>query len=62
MIVRILYGWTKPEDANTYEELLRDEIFPSIAVRTRQAYPGLLSFVRDDGDGGGGRYLILRSE
>ena len=50
MIARIWHGWTKPEDANTYEELLRDEIFPSIAARKIQAYRGAELFVRDDGD------------
>ena len=50
MIARISHGWTKPEDANTYEELLRDEIFPSIAARKIQAYRGAELFVRDDGD------------
>ncbi|PYI71953.1 MAG: antibiotic biosynthesis monooxygenase, partial [Verrucomicrobia bacterium] len=33
MIARIWHGWTKPGDANAYEKLLRDKIFPSIAAR-----------------------------
>lgn len=31
MIARVWHGWTKPSDADTYEELLRNEMFPSIA-------------------------------
>jgi hypothetical protein len=30
MIARIWHGWTKPENADAYEGLLRDEMFPSI--------------------------------
>jgi len=30
MIARVWHGWTKPENANTYENLLRDDMFPSI--------------------------------
>ena len=30
MIARVWHGWTKPENANTYENLLRDEMFPSM--------------------------------
>jgi len=30
MIARIWHGWTKPENADTYESLLRDEMFPSM--------------------------------
>jgi len=28
MIARIWHGWTKPEKAKAYEDMLRDEIFP----------------------------------
>ena len=48
MIARIWHGWTKPEDAKTYEELLRDEIFPSIAARKIDGYRGAELFVRED--------------
>ena len=47
MIARIWHGWTKPEDAKTYEQLLRDEIFPSIAARNIEGYRGAELFVRD---------------
>jgi len=50
MIARIWHGWTKPEDAKTYEKLLRDEILPSIAARKIEGYHSAELFVRDDGD------------
>jgi len=50
MIARIWHGWTKPADAKTYEKLLRDEIFPSIAARNIEGYHGAELFVREDGD------------
>jgi antibiotic biosynthesis monooxygenase (ABM) superfamily enzyme len=50
MIARIWHGWTKPKDAKTYENMLRDEIFPSIAARNIQGYRGAELFVREDGD------------
>jgi heme-degrading monooxygenase HmoA len=30
MIARMWHGWTKPNDADTYENLLREEMFPSM--------------------------------
>jgi antibiotic biosynthesis monooxygenase (ABM) superfamily enzyme len=50
MIARIWHGWTKPADAKTYEEMLRDEIFPGIAARNIAGYHGAELFVREDGD------------
>jgi antibiotic biosynthesis monooxygenase (ABM) superfamily enzyme len=50
MIARIWHGWTKPADAKTYEELLRDEIFPSIAAQKIDGYRGAELFVREDGN------------
>jgi len=50
MIARIWHGWTKPADAKTYEELLRNEIFPSIAARKIDGYRGAELFVREDGN------------
>jgi antibiotic biosynthesis monooxygenase (ABM) superfamily enzyme len=50
MIARIWRGWAKPADAKTYEELLRDEIFPDIAARKIKGYRGAELFVREDGD------------
>ena len=48
MIARIWRGWTKPEDATTYEKLLRDEIFPSIAARKIEGYRGAELFVLEN--------------
>src|SRR5215469_14728055 len=50
MIARIWHGWTKRADAKTYEAMLRDEIFPSIAARKIQGYRGAELFIREDGD------------
>jgi antibiotic biosynthesis monooxygenase (ABM) superfamily enzyme len=50
MIARIWHGWTKSTDAKTYEKLLRDEIFPSIATRKIKGYRGAELFIREDGD------------
>lgn len=33
MIARIWHGWTTPADADTYESLLQDEIFPGIFAK-----------------------------
>ena len=30
MIARVWHGWTKPENADAYDRLLRDEMFPEI--------------------------------
>ena len=50
MIARIWHGWTKSEDAKTYEEMLRGEIFPSIHARNIEGYRGAELFIRDDGN------------
>ena len=50
MIARIWHGWTKPGDAEAYEELVRDEIFPSIAARRIEGYGGAELFIREDSD------------
>jgi heme-degrading monooxygenase HmoA len=33
MICRIWYGWTTPQNADAYENLLKTEIFPGILAR-----------------------------
>ena len=38
MIARIWHGWTSFENASTYEDLLRNEIFPSIENRNIKGY------------------------
>jgi antibiotic biosynthesis monooxygenase (ABM) superfamily enzyme len=50
MIARIWHGWTKRADAKTYENMLRDEILPSIAARNIKGYHGAELFTREDGD------------
>ena len=50
MIARIWHGWTKPADAEEYEKLLRDYIFPSVAARKIEGYRGAELFVRENGD------------
>jgi antibiotic biosynthesis monooxygenase (ABM) superfamily enzyme len=50
MIARIWHGWTRPQDAKAYEEMLRDEIFPGIARQNIEGYHGAELFIRDDGD------------
>jgi len=50
MIARIWHGWTKRTDAKAYEEMLRDEIFPSIAARKISGYHGAELFIREEGD------------
>jgi len=50
MIARIWHGWTKPADANVYENMLRNEIFPSIAARNISGYHGAELFIREDGN------------
>ena len=50
MIARIWHGWTKTANAKTYEALLREEIFPSIADRKIDGYRGAELFIREDGD------------
>ena len=49
-IARIWHGWTKRADAEAYEEMLRDEIFPSIAARKINGYREAELFIREDGD------------
>jgi antibiotic biosynthesis monooxygenase (ABM) superfamily enzyme len=48
MIARIWHGWTRPADAETYEQMLRDEILPGIARRNILGYRGAEFFIRED--------------
>lgn len=40
MIARIWHGWTKPGNADVYQELLRTEILPDIAAMDIPGYHG----------------------
>jgi len=41
MITRIWRGWTTPENAAIYQQLLQSEIFPGIAARKVPGYRGI---------------------
>ena len=41
MISRIWHGWTTPENADSYENLLKTEIFPGIASKDVSGYCGI---------------------
>ena len=49
MICRTWHGWTAPADADTYERLLRHEIFDAIAGRGIAGYRGIQLLRRDAG-------------
>ena len=46
MVGRIWHGWTKPEKAEKYERLLKEEIFPGIAAKKVAGYKGIQLFRR----------------
>ena len=46
MIGRIWHGWTKPDNADSYERLLKEEIFPGIAAKKVAGYRGIQLFRR----------------
>jgi antibiotic biosynthesis monooxygenase (ABM) superfamily enzyme len=41
VIVRIWHGWTAPENADAYEQLLQEEIFVGIGNRRIPGYHGI---------------------
>jgi heme-degrading monooxygenase HmoA len=41
MISRVWHGWTTPDNADAYEELLKREIFVGIAERQITGYQGI---------------------
>ncbi len=47
MISRIWHGWTTPANADTYEELLKSEIFVGIGNRKIPGYQGIQLFRRN---------------
>ena len=51
MIGRIWHGWTKPENADAYERLLKEEIFPGIAGKNVPGYKGIQLFREPDHEG-----------
>ena len=46
MILRLWRGWTTPENADRYEELIRTTIFPGILARSIAELEGLELFRR----------------
>lgn len=50
MISRIWRGWTTPANADTYEALLKTEIFPGIQNRHIAGYRGIQLLRRELGD------------
>ena len=50
MIGRIWHGWTTPEKADSYENLLKTEIFPGIAAKKVDGYRGI-QLLRRPADG-----------
>lgn len=50
MIRRIWHGWTSPENADTYEALLKEEIFVGIQDREIQGFEGIELLRRVAGD------------
>ncbi len=50
MISRIWHGWTVPANADTYETLLKSEIFTGIQNRHIFGYRGIHLLRRDVGD------------
>jgi heme-degrading monooxygenase HmoA len=51
MISRVWHGWTSWENADSYEELLRKEIFTGIAKRLVHGYHGIHLLRRDVDEG-----------
>jgi antibiotic biosynthesis monooxygenase (ABM) superfamily enzyme len=49
MIARVWHGWTTPENADQYERLLREEIFPGIAAKEVEGYQGIELLRRPQG-------------
>ena len=49
MISRIWHGWTTPENADSYEALLQEEIFLGIRDRSMPGYHGIHLFRRETG-------------
>jgi heme-degrading monooxygenase HmoA len=50
MIVRIWHGWTTPQNADTYENLLMSEIFEGIHQRQIDGFQNIQLLRRESGD------------
>ena len=49
-VKRIWHGWTAPENADTYQELLHKVVFPGIEAKNIRGYRSIELFRRDLGD------------
>jgi heme-degrading monooxygenase HmoA len=49
MITRIWHGWTAPDKADTYESLLKEEIFVGIQARQIEGFRGIRLLRRNVG-------------
>ena len=47
MIARVWHGWTTPENADIYENLLKTAIFPGIFAKNVAGFDRLELFRRD---------------
>lgn len=50
VVLRVWHGWTTHENADEYEALLRNEVFPGIAARDLAGYRGIRLLRRGDDD------------
>jgi antibiotic biosynthesis monooxygenase (ABM) superfamily enzyme len=46
-VKRVWHGWTTPENADAYQQLLHDEIFPGIEAKNIPGYRSIELFRRD---------------
>jgi len=49
-IKRLWHGWTTPENADRYQQLLHDEIFPGIEAKSIPGYLSIELLRRDRGE------------
>lgn len=47
MIKRVWHGWATPENADRYQKLLREEVFPGIETKRIPGYRSIELFRRD---------------
>jgi len=46
-VKRVWHGWTTPENADAYQKLLHDEVFPGIEAKNIPGYRSIELFRRD---------------
>ena len=49
-IKRVWHGWTTPENADKYQNLLHDEVFPGIEAKNIPGYQSIELFRKNIGD------------